>query len=75
MFYDLVYGKVGGPQNTSSGSKPPPKPMEDPVLLKTDGYPTYHLANVVDDYHMKITTVMRGVVWRQTLKATVPLFC
>jgi len=33
------------------------------VLLKSDGMPTYHLANVVDDYHMKITHVIRGEEW------------
>ena len=33
------------------------------VLLKSDGLPTYHLANVVDDHHMKITHVIRGEEW------------
>jgi glutamyl-tRNA synthetase len=33
------------------------------VLLKSDGWPTYHLANVVDDHLMKITHVMRGEEW------------
>jgi glutamyl-tRNA synthetase len=33
------------------------------VLLKSDGMPTYHLANVVDDHHMRITHVMRGEEW------------
>jgi glutamyl-tRNA synthetase len=37
--------------------------VDDQVLLKTDGYPTYHLANVVDDHLMKITVVMRGEEW------------
>lgn len=37
-------------------------PEEDFVLLKTDGFPTYHLANVVDDHLMKITHVIRGEV-------------
>ncbi|KAK9332433.1 tRNA synthetases class I, catalytic domain-containing protein [Lipomyces starkeyi] len=36
---------------------------DDPVLFKTDGYPTYHLANVVDDHLMKITHVIRGEEW------------
>lgn len=36
---------------------------EDFVLMKTDGYPTYHLANVVDDRLMKITHVIRGEEW------------
>lgn len=35
----------------------------DPVLLKSDGFPTYHLANVVDDHFMKITHVMRAQEW------------
>ncbi|EPE29554.1 Nucleotidylyl transferase [Glarea lozoyensis ATCC 20868] len=37
--------------------------FDDPILLKTDGYPTYHLANVVDDHLMKITHVIRGSEW------------
>jgi glutamyl-tRNA synthetase len=36
---------------------------EDPIILKSDGLPTYHLANVVDDHHMKITHVIRGSEW------------
>ena len=34
----------------------------DPILMKSDGFPTYHFANVVDDRLMKITHVLRGVV-------------
>ena len=37
--------------------------LDDKVLLKADGMPTYHLANVVDDYLMKITHVIRGEEW------------
>ncbi len=37
--------------------------LEDIVLLKSDGYPTYHLANVVDDYLMGVTHVMRADEW------------
>lgn len=36
----------------------------DPVLMKSDGYPTYHFANVVDDHLMDITHVLRGVEWQ-----------
>ena len=60
-YEDLVYGRVGG-------SKGKPKiilgeqSFEDPVLIKSDGQPTYHLANVVDDHYMKITHVVRAVV-------------
>lgn len=35
----------------------------DPVLLKSDGFPTYHLANIVDDHLMNITHVMRAQEW------------
>ena len=37
--------------------------VDDQVLLKSDGMPTYHLANVVDDHHMQITHVIRGEEW------------
>ncbi|MCS6905174.1 MAG: glutamate--tRNA ligase [Bacteroidia bacterium] len=37
--------------------------LDDKVLLKSDGMPTYHLANVVDDHLMKITHVIRGEEW------------
>ncbi len=37
--------------------------LDDFVLLKSDGYPTYHLANVVDDHLMEITDVMRAEEW------------
>lgn len=35
----------------------------DPVLIKTDGFPTYHLANIIDDHLMEITHVMRAQEW------------
>ncbi|MDZ4713988.1 MAG: glutamate--tRNA ligase [Cytophagales bacterium] len=37
--------------------------LDDKVLIKSDGMPTYHLANVVDDYLMKISHVIRGEEW------------
>jgi len=37
--------------------------IDDQVLLKSDGYPTYHLANVVDDHLMRITHVIRAEEW------------
>ena len=37
--------------------------LDDKVLMKTDGLPTYHLANVVDDHHMAISHVIRGEEW------------
>ncbi|XP_045069126.1 probable glutamate--tRNA ligase, mitochondrial isoform X3 [Coregonus clupeaformis] len=35
----------------------------DPVVIKADGFPTYHLANVVDDHLMKVSHVLRGSEW------------
>jgi glutamyl-tRNA synthetase len=42
------------------------KQLNDQVILKTDGLPTYHLAAMVDDHEMKITHVMRGSEWLGT---------
>lgn len=39
------------------------KTQEDFVILKSDGFPTYHLANVIDDHLMEITHVIRGEEW------------
>lgn len=52
-FEDLIRGWVT--VNTST--------LDDKVLLKSDGMPTYHLANIVDDHLMKITHVIRGEEW------------
>jgi glutamyl-tRNA synthetase len=37
--------------------------LDDKVLFKSDGMPTYHLANIVDDHLMEITHVIRGEEW------------
>ena len=50
---DLVYGHVEWPLET----------IEDQVLLKSDGFPTYHLAVVIDDHVMAITHILRGEDW------------
>ena len=60
-YNDLVYGSVGRPKQRIA-TKYGEKAFEDPILLKSDGLPTYHLANVVDDHHMEITHVIRAVV-------------
>jgi len=52
-FNDLILGEISIPSNE----------VDDQVLLKSDGFPTYHLAVVVDDSLMKITHVLRGVEW------------
>ncbi len=48
--------------------------LDDLVLLKSDEFPTYHLANVVDDHHMRITHVMRGDEWIATTPRHVILY-
>ncbi|MFH1565323.1 MAG: glutamate--tRNA ligase [bacterium] len=54
---DLVKGEVKFKANE----------LDDFVLLKSDNFPTYHLANIVDDYFMKITHVLRGDEWLPSL--------
>jgi len=48
--------------------------MDDQVLLKSDGFPTYHLANVVDDHLMGITYVVRAEEWLSSLLKHVTLY-
>lgn len=48
--------------------------VDDQVLLKSDGFPTYHLANVVDDYLMKISHVIRGDEWMSSTPKHVYLY-
>ena len=44
----------------------PAKQLTDPIILKSDGYPTYHLAHVIDDKLTGITHVLRGQEWLST---------
>jgi len=48
--------------------------LDDKVLFKSDGMPTYHLANVVDDYLMKISHVIRGEEWLPSMPLHVLLY-
>lgn len=48
--------------------------VDDQVLLKSDGYPTYHLANVVDDHAMAISHVLRGEDWISSLPKHILLY-
>jgi glutamyl-tRNA synthetase len=50
-FVDVIRGEVHAPR------------PDDQVIVKADGLPTYHLANVVDDHDMEITHVVRGEEW------------
>jgi len=53
VFHDLIRGEVSVQTDN----------LDDKVLFKSDGLPTYHLANVVDDYLMQVTHVIRGEEW------------
>lgn len=48
--------------------------VDDQVLLKSDGFPTYHLANVVDDHLMEITHIIRGEEWLSSTPKHVLLY-
>ena len=62
-YTDIVYGVIGEHKSRQRAQvSRPQQGFEDPILIKSDGHPTYHLANVVDDHHMGITHVVRAVV-------------
>ncbi len=48
--------------------------IDDQILLKSDGYPTYHLANVIDDHYMKISHVIRGEEWLPSVPKHLQLY-
>ncbi len=48
--------------------------VDDQVILKSDGFPTYHLAVVVDDHHMEITHVIRGEEWLSSTPKHIVLY-
>jgi len=61
-FNDLIRGLTNAP------------PPDDQVLLKKDGFPTYHLANVVDDHEMDITHVLRAEEWISSMPKQLLLY-
>ena len=63
-FKDLVRGSVQFDGKT----------VDDQVLVKSDGFPTYHLANVVDDHLMEITHVIRGEEWLPSTPKHIALY-
>lgn len=50
-YHDMVFGEISMPNDT----------LDDMVLIKADGMPTYNFANVIDDHLMEITHIMRGM--------------
>ena len=63
-FYDGIRGKLSVKCEE----------IEDQILIKGDGFPTYHFANIIDDHHMKITHVMRGEEWLPSTPKHIILF-
>lgn len=64
VYEDAIKGRISAPWAD----------IDDQVLLKSDGFPTYHLAVVVDDYLMKITHVIRGDEWMSSTPKHVLLY-
>ena len=48
--------------------------VRDPILIKSDGFPTYHFANVIDDHLMEITHILRGDEWISSVPLHVNLY-
>jgi glutamyl-tRNA synthetase len=63
-FDDVLYGTIAVDNRT----------LDDLVLLKSDGFPTYHLANVVDDHLMEISHIMRGDEWLPSVPKHILLY-
>ena len=63
-YEDAIYGKLSFQCST----------IDDQVLLKSDGFPTYHLAHVVDDHFMQTDMVIRGEEWLSSLPKHLLLF-
>ena len=73
-FEDIIYGQIGRPKRNARKVTLGEQVFEDPILLKSDGRPTYHLANVVDDHLMKISHVIRAVEWMPSTPKHVYLY-
>ena len=64
IWQDAVHGEVSFPTNV----------LEDFVIVKSDGFPTYHFASVVDDHSMVISHVMRGDEWISSTPKHIQLY-
>lgn len=64
VMHDLIRGEVSIDTQT----------LDDKVLFKSDGMPTYHLANIVDDHLMRITNVIRGEEWLPSMPLHILLY-
>ena len=48
--------------------------IDDQILIKSDGFPTYHLANVIDDHLMEVTHILRGQEWIPSVPLHIQLY-
>lgn len=64
VFTDLIRGEISFDNELS----------DDPVILKSDGFPTYHLAMAVDDHLMEVTHVIRGEEWLSSVPKHLALY-
>ncbi|CCC71724.1 hypothetical protein NCAS_0I00560 [Naumovozyma castellii] len=69
LIHDLLHGELNIQPNNREGMW-----FDDPILIKSDGFPTYHFANVVDDHLMKVTHVIRGEEWLPSTPKHVALY-
>lgn len=73
-WHDFVYGNTARAGNTGRKDLIKDSVYDDPIMLKSDAQPTYHLANVVDDHLMKITHVIRGSEWMSSTPTHLALY-
>lgn len=64
LIQDLIRGEVRFPASQ----------IDEQIIIKSDGFPTYHLANVVDDHEMKISHVIRGEEWLSSTPKHIQLY-
>lgn len=69
-----MYGKISLGDKNVKKKLPQTASIDGVILLKGDGTPTYHLANVVDDHYMEITHVIRGSEWMSSTPLHVALY-
>ena len=69
-FKDLLHGELNVQQQFNHNDRR----YDDPILMKSDNLPTYHFANVIDDYLMKITHVIRGEEWLPSTPKHIALY-
>ena len=62
--HDLIKGEVEFDLNL----------INDPIIIKSDGFPTYHFANVIDDHLMGITHIIRGEEWLPSIPKHIALY-